>query len=320
MVTSKPGVESAGLVNFGNEHTPNHEGGTIVSFDDRALPTDQKYRFDVEVTDNGTKYLAKVRWTTTAAPDHYIAPQIPLGLHRIVWSMLDSCEDKFVKENIVELRDCSKPKMLCTSNMTVALTRAAKVTVKAEAMLRAATDNCTPFDQLAISLRREGTGTGMPLVNGQPVSQLTFNCVHLGNNPVEVWIADKSGNMEFCKMTVTVTDPIDACSPKVTGPANNRSDSEQGDSNDQFQLYQNQPNPFEDQTTVRFYLPEAASATFTLFDESGRMLYTEQGDYAKGDNSITLTALELQGASGTLYYRLTTATDSATRKMILMKK
>jgi hypothetical protein len=83
-----------------------------------------------------------------------------------------------------------------------------------------------------------------------------------------------------------------------------------------FELYQNEPNPFVNRTSIGFHLPEAATATLTIFDETGRLMLTQKGDFAKGYNSIALERGKLKGASGMLIYKLDTGTDSATRKMI----
>ncbi len=87
-----------------------------------------------------------------------------------------------------------------------------------------------------------------------------------------------------------------------------------------FELYQNQPNPFVHKTFVGFHLPAAAQATLTVYDETGRMLFTQQGDFAKGYNQIAIDAATiLPQGSGMLYYKVATATDAATRKMIQIK-
>jgi len=85
-----------------------------------------------------------------------------------------------------------------------------------------------------------------------------------------------------------------------------------------FELYQNQPNPFVSKTFIGFHLPEAATATLTVFDESGRALFVQKGDFAKGYNNISLDRAAV-GAAGVLYYKLETSTDSATKKMIQTK-
>jgi hypothetical protein len=85
-----------------------------------------------------------------------------------------------------------------------------------------------------------------------------------------------------------------------------------------FELYQNQPNPFMNKTSIGFFLPEAAEATLSVFDETGRMVYQQKGQFAKGENMIALDR-SLLNTTGVLFYELETATDSATKKMIQTK-
>jgi len=85
-----------------------------------------------------------------------------------------------------------------------------------------------------------------------------------------------------------------------------------------FELYQNQPNPFVNKTFVGFNLPEATTATLTVYDEMGRVVFTQKGDFAKGYNGISLDRA-LINTTGVLFYTLETATDAATKKMIQAK-
>ncbi len=85
-----------------------------------------------------------------------------------------------------------------------------------------------------------------------------------------------------------------------------------------FELYQNQPNPFINKTVIGFHLPEAERATLNVYDENGRLLYTQTGDFAKGYNTVALDKNDMK-TTGLLYYSLETARESATRKMILLK-
>ncbi|MEM1320680.1 MAG: HYR domain-containing protein [Bacteroidota bacterium] len=85
-----------------------------------------------------------------------------------------------------------------------------------------------------------------------------------------------------------------------------------------FVLFQNQPNPFKEETVIRFHLPDASTATLTIYDVIGRVLKQLQGDYTKGYHELSLNRSELAGA-GVLYYTLETETAQATRKMILLE-
>jgi hypothetical protein len=85
-----------------------------------------------------------------------------------------------------------------------------------------------------------------------------------------------------------------------------------------FELYQNQPNPFADRTVIGFYLPEAASARLTILDATGRLLYTEKGDFGHGYNVFSVSQDQIN-ANGVLYYKVETSTDGAVKRMILVK-
>ena len=85
-----------------------------------------------------------------------------------------------------------------------------------------------------------------------------------------------------------------------------------------FELYQNQPNPFMNSTVIGFHLPEATTATLTVYDETGKLLHRQKGAFAKGYNHFALER-ELVPTTGLLYYKVETSTDSATRKMTQTK-
>lgn len=84
-----------------------------------------------------------------------------------------------------------------------------------------------------------------------------------------------------------------------------------------FELYQNRPNPFLDKTLIGFYLPEASDATLTVFDETGRVLFTQSGSYPRGYNAVSLQNTAI-GSTGVLYYKLETPAESAVKKMVLI--
>jgi subtilisin-like proprotein convertase family protein len=84
-----------------------------------------------------------------------------------------------------------------------------------------------------------------------------------------------------------------------------------------FALMQNSPNPFKDQTSIGFYLPEAATATLSLMDVSGRLLKTIEIEATKGYNAITINKDELL-AAGMVHYQLETPTHSAVKKMVIL--
>jgi len=87
---------------------------------------------------------------------------------------------------------------------------------------------------------------------------------------------------------------------------------------DAFALYQNQPNPFNDLTTIAFRLPEAGRATLRVFSASGRLVKTVTENFGKGYHELNFRRDEF-GAPGVYYYELESAQRSDCRKMILME-
>jgi hypothetical protein len=85
-----------------------------------------------------------------------------------------------------------------------------------------------------------------------------------------------------------------------------------------FELYQNIPNPFQDETMISFNLPQAGAVTLRIMDVSGRILkLIKLDDAVKGMNSVNLTREEFN-ATGVLYYQLESADNTATMKMIIV--
>lgn len=83
-------------------------------------------------------------------------------------------------------------------------------------------------------------------------------------------------------------------------------------------LYQNRPNPFYEQTIIPFAMPAAGRARLTVYDASGRVLLSREGEFGRGANQWLLQRREVP-ANGILYYRLDSDFGTATRKMITVQ-
>jgi hypothetical protein len=85
-----------------------------------------------------------------------------------------------------------------------------------------------------------------------------------------------------------------------------------------YALYQNEPNPFADQTWVPFYLPEAEMVRLRVFDAAGKQVMERHEFVPAGNQSFMLDLRGLE-ASGIYYYKLEAGTFSATKKMVRTK-
>ncbi len=86
----------------------------------------------------------------------------------------------------------------------------------------------------------------------------------------------------------------------------------------EFVLYQNQPNPVENKTTIGFNLPKEAQANLTILTVDGKVVKVITGQYKAGYNTIAVDKSDLK-TSGVFYYRLETANHRATKKMIIIE-
>jgi hypothetical protein len=117
--------------------------------------------------------------------------------------------------------------------------------------------------------------------------------LHLVNRPTTV----EAYNQEGANMDVAL---------RFTKPDNN-----------EFELFQNNPNPFDDRTSIGFYLPSDSEIVLTLRDETGRILNTYKDFRKAGYNSIELS--KEASMTGLIYYQLSTKFGVKTKKMLRLR-
>jgi hypothetical protein len=86
-----------------------------------------------------------------------------------------------------------------------------------------------------------------------------------------------------------------------------------------LELYQNQPNPFNESTLITFYSDKVQPVKLTVSDVLGRVLYSESKTCLKGRNDLTLQSSTLGNISGMLYYQIETDDAKLTKTMIGLK-
>jgi hypothetical protein len=86
-----------------------------------------------------------------------------------------------------------------------------------------------------------------------------------------------------------------------------------------FELFQNQPNPFNEYTEISFILPENSSAKLTFFDGTGKLIKLIEGSYEQGVNIVKIRSKDFDKVSTALFYRLETPTrKSVFKKMVFL--
>jgi hypothetical protein len=85
-----------------------------------------------------------------------------------------------------------------------------------------------------------------------------------------------------------------------------------------FSLAQNHPNPFNPTTKIDFALPVNANVSMKVYDLTGKEVATLVNEFrTAGYYTIEFNSSNL--ASGIYYYKLTTGTNTAVKKMVVIK-
>ena len=71
-------------------------------------------------------------------------------------------------------------------------------------------------------------------------------------------------------------------------------------------MYQNNPNPFIENTTIGFDLSEAGTVGLEVYDMNGRLIISESRYFEKGNNTFVIDGSQLT-TSGVLSYTISTA-------------
>ena len=86
---------------------------------------------------------------------------------------------------------------------------------------------------------------------------------------------------------------------------------------EEYVLYPNRPNPFVQETDIRFFAPMSGPVRLSVFDLNGRLIHTQEAIYQRGEQNIRLKSNDLE-SGGILYYQLETPHSKLTGKMVKM--
>jgi len=144
--------------------------------------------------------------------------------------------------------------------------------------------------------------SGMNLDNEDVLFTLKFNAIKSGfiSNTLSI------------NSDVTRTEAYTDLNEKLNIELNYRND------NSTFTLFQNRPNPFSNSTQINFSTSKDGSYTLSIYNLSGKLVYSTSGNAQKGLNSVKIEKSTLN-VSGVLYYTLSTENNTATRKMVVIK-
>ncbi len=110
---------------------------------------------------------------------------------------------------------------------------------------------------------------------------------------------------------------------EVGEPSDAGEDIDNPNAPESFALFQNQPNPFNPETQISYYLPADREALLVIYNVLGRTVRTLLDGYQNaGMHTVTWDGKNDDGtqlSSGIYFYRLKTRDFDQTKKMVLMK-
>lgn len=113
----------------------------------------------------------------------------------------------------VTVQDQTAPQPVCIVGLSINLSMmngAPMAMINAGAFDGSTVDNCTPANEIDLTIRRAGSG--------QPTTpQLTFTCEDVGNQMIEFWAEDASGNSAHCLTVIAVQDNNGVCPQAASG-------------------------------------------------------------------------------------------------------
>lgn len=156
------------------------------------------FTYKVDLGNNGSFEVQDIGNTVTQT--------FPVGLSRISWRATSNCGHISTCEQIVNVKDCTGPNLICRNGITQSLDANCTMVVSAQQFVLSISDNCTPTNQIQYGLRRAGTGTGFPTKD-----TIQYAICDQGTNIVEMWVRDAVGNTNQCSNYVLVQDNSNNC-------------------------------------------------------------------------------------------------------------
>ncbi|MFM2394152.1 MAG: hypothetical protein RLZZ546_2134, partial [Bacteroidota bacterium] len=79
---------------------------------------------------------------------------------------------------------------------------------------------------------------------------------------------------------------------------------------------QNIPNPFAEQTDVKFFIAESGLVEISIYDNNGKVIHSQIKNYNGGVNQIRIDKDQLGDLKGVFYLHIATGEKKEIKKMI----
>ncbi len=147
------------------------------------------------------------------------------GDYKLVVSVEDACNILSYCTDYFEVLDCKKPTPVCVTATTVKLfpvdlnldgvIDTAIGEIWAQELNLSSYDNCdSELSDFRIRMKGAGEVNDDGLLQPPAIDekQLSFGCLDIGEQTVELWVVDAQGNADFCEVIIDVQSHFEGCS------------------------------------------------------------------------------------------------------------
>ncbi|MEN0004137.1 MAG: DUF11 domain-containing protein [Bacteroidota bacterium] len=291
-------------------------------------------------------------------PDFTIADDFPIGEHEIIITAVDGCGNDIMQSIQLVVLDCTIEPIECHEDLVFTVEQVnppqdvngdgtidrGMVEIVVEDILAEQIADCSVVTY-SINLAGE-----MPDINQQSIILTCDGGTSRGIevyawddafNPMQIMPDGTMGGRNFtgCSTTVILAAPNGVCKPAKgdeevgipldqeptlgedvgVGPITVPGSPDDIVKSETVKLFHNMPNPFNEQTTISFYLSTEKHVSLYIHTATGERLWQLQGRYDAGEHRVIVYSKDLP-KTGILFYSLQTGTFFETKKMLVLDK
>ncbi|MBK9337858.1 MAG: hypothetical protein IPM98_15440 [Lewinellaceae bacterium] len=101
-VVNSTDLSLPGTILYNNANTPNYSGGQLRQYDTRPVAQNDRYQFVLRADTAGRRQIVRLTWQSSGSDAQL---QLPLGSHRIRWTVYDNCGNETTCEYAFRVED-----------------------------------------------------------------------------------------------------------------------------------------------------------------------------------------------------------------------
>ncbi len=191
-------------------------GGLVLDFeataeDDCSGPASLSWLYSIDLDNNGSfDFISPVLTGETIEFSRFI----PIGSHRILYTVWDHCGNITTEEQNVSVESCKPPSAKCIHGLSTNLMA-----------MDLDGDGIADWGMVTLQAEMFDAGSDHPCGNAVTVAFSSdpndvtriFDCGDIGVNEIELWVIDENGLTDFCITTVDIQDNNDICPEQLGG-------------------------------------------------------------------------------------------------------